>query len=101
MLAVIQTGGKQYDVQVGDVIEIEKIEGKTGDQVVFDQVLLLDDEKEVQVGKPFLKDRQVEAKILEQKKAPKITVIKQKPKKRYFKKQGHQQKLTKVEIVKI
>jgi large subunit ribosomal protein L21 len=61
----------------------------------------LDDEKDVKIGKPFLKDRQVEAKILEQKKAPKITIVKQKAKKRYLKKQGHQQKLTKVEIVKI
>ncbi len=101
MLAVIKTGGKQYDVREGDRIEIEKIEGKVGDKVVFDQVLLMDDEKEVQLGKPILEGAKVEGKILEQTKAPKITIIKQKPKKRYFKKQGHKQHLTVVEIVKI
>jgi large subunit ribosomal protein L21 len=101
MLAVIQTGGKQYDIQVGDTIEIEKIDGKAGDQVFFDQVLLLDDEKDIKIGKPFLKDQKIEAKILEQKKAPKITIVKQKAKKRYSKKQGHQQRLTVVEIIKI
>ena len=101
MLAVIQTGGKQYDVQEGDKIEIEKIEGKAEESVFFDKVLLLDDGKEIQVGRPYLEKTKVEGKILEQKKAPKIIIIKQKPKKRYLKKQGHQQRLTVVEIVKI
>ena len=101
MLAVIQTGGKQYDVREGDKIEIEKIEGKAEETVVFYKVLLLDDGKKVRVGKPYLEKIKVEGKILEQKKAPKIIIIKQKPKKRYLKKQGHQQKLTVIEIVKI
>ncbi len=101
MLAVVQTGGKQYDVREGDKIEIEKLENQVGDKVVFDKVLLLDDGKEVQVGKPILEGITVEAKILEQKRAPKITIVKQKPKKRYFKKQGHSQRLTVVEILKI
>ncbi|MCK5080760.1 MAG: 50S ribosomal protein L21 [Candidatus Moranbacteria bacterium] len=101
MLAVIQTGGKQYDVREGDKIEIEKLEGEVGSKVVFDQVLLLDDGKKVQIGKPVLENQEVEGKILEQKKASKIIIIKQKPKKRYFKKQGHAQKLTVVEITKV
>lgn len=101
MLAVIRTGGKQYEVREGDKIEIEKLEGKAGDKVVFEEVLLLDDGKEVQIGKPVLEKIKVEGKILEQKKAPKIIIIKQKPKKRYFKKQGHTQKLTSVEITKV
>ncbi len=101
MLAVIQTGGKQYDVQEGDKIKVEKIEGKVGDKIVFDQVLLIDDGKDLQVGKPFLEGAKVEGKILEQTKAPKIIIIKQKAKKRYLKKQGHSQKLTEIEIVKI
>lgn len=101
MLAVIKTGGKQYDVREGDKIEIEKIEGKVGDKIVFDQVLLMDDGKEVQIGKPVLEGSTVEGKILKQTRAPKVIIIKQKPKKRYFKKQGHKQQITVVEIVKI
>lgn len=101
MLAVIQTGGKQYDVREGDQIEIEKLESQVGDIFVFDKVLLLDNGKEVQVGKPTLEGVTVEGKILEQKRAPKIIIIKQKPKKRYFKKQGHSQRLTLVEITSI
>jgi len=101
MLAVIQTGGKQYDVREGDKIEIEKLEKKVDEKVSFEQVLLFDDGKDVKIGKPFLTDVKVEGKVLEQKRAPKIDVIKQKPKKRYFKKQGHKQPLTVVEITKI
>lgn len=101
MLAVIQTGGKQYDVREGDKIEIEKLENQIGDKVIFDQVLLLDDDKEVQIGKPFLEGVKVEGKILDQKRAPKVIIIKQKAKKRYFKKQGHYQRLTVVEITSI
>ena len=101
MLAVVQTGGKQYDVREGDKIEIEKLDNQVDDKVIFDKILLLDDGKEVQVGKPFLEGVKVEGKILEQKRAPKIIIIKQKPKKRYFKKQGHSQRLTVVEIVSI
>ncbi len=101
MLAVVQTGGKQYDVREGDKIEIEKLDSQVNDKVVFDEVLLLDDGKEIQIGKPFLEGVKVEGKILEQKRAPKIIIIKQKPKKRYFKKQGHSQRLTVVEIVSI
>jgi len=101
MLAVIKTGGKQYDIREGDKLEIEKLENKVGDKIIFDEVLLVDDGKDVKIGKPFLKDVKVEAKILEQKRAPKILVIKQKPKKRYYKKQGHAQRLTVVEITSI
>ena len=101
MLAVIKTGGKQYDVREGDKIEIEKLEGKAGDKLVFDEVLLVDDEKEIKIGDTVVKGAKVEGKILEQKRDDKVTVIKQKPKKRYFKKQGHRQHLTVVEITKI
>jgi len=101
MLAVVQTGGKQYEVREGDQIEIEKLENQVGDIVSFDRILLLDDGKEIKVGKPVLEGVTVEGKILAQKRAPKIIIIKQKPKKRYFKKQGHSQRLTVVEITKI
>ncbi len=101
MLAVVQTGGKQYDVREGDKIEIEKLDNQVDDKVIFDEILLLDDGKEVQVGKPFLEGAKVEGKVLAQTRAPKIIIVKQKPKKRYFKKQGHSQRLTVVEIISI
>jgi large subunit ribosomal protein L21 len=101
MLAVIQTGGKQYNVQEGEIIKIEKLEGKAGDKIIFDQVLLIDDGKEVKIGKPVLEGVEIEGKILEQTKADKITIIKQKAKKRYLKKQGHRQNLTVVEVTNI
>lgn len=101
MLATIETGGKQYNVKEGDRINIEKIEGEEGSQVFFDKVLLVDDEKEVKVGTPYLPGVKVEGKISAQFRGEKITIIKYKAKKRYRKKQGHRQNLTEVEIVKI
>ncbi len=64
MLAVIQTGGKQYKVKVGDKVKVEKIEAKEGDAVTFDQVLLVSkDEKNAEIGKPFLEVKKVEGLI--------------------------------------
>lgn len=103
MFAVIKTGGKQYLLKEKDVIKIEKIEGKVKETVFFDKVLLLFDEKnkEVKIGKPTLEGVRVEAKILEQGRDKKISVIKYKPKVRYRRKIGHRQPYTKVEILKI
>ena len=101
MLAVIKTGGKQYLVEKGDKVKIEKIEGKVGDKITFSEVLFLGDEKEVKVGNPFLKGAKVEGKILKQGKAKKVVGIKHKAKKRYKVKFGHRQEMTEVEITKI
>lgn len=102
--AVIETGGKQYLVKKGDLLQIEKIEGEAGSNISFDSVLLLskDEEgKELTLGNPLLKDVKVKAKIVELGKEKKVTVFKYKPKKRYRVKKGHRQQYAKVEITEI
>lgn len=100
-VAVIKTGGKQYKVRKGDFLNVEKLEAKEGEEVMFEEVLLIGDEKEVQVGKPTVKGAVVKARILSQFKGEKVVGVKHKAKKRYLKKFGHRQSLTQVEIVDI
>jgi len=101
MLAVIRTGGKQYLVKPGDKIEVEKIEREEGSEVIFSEVLLLEKNKKLEIGNPFVKDAQVKAKILKQKKGKKIIIFKHKPKKHYKVKKGHRQLKTQIEITDI
>lgn len=98
MYAVIETGGKQYRVQQGDTIFIEKLDANDGDTVSFDKVLLISNEGKVEAGKPYVKNAKVEASVIENGKAKKIIVFKYKAKKNYRKKQGHRQPYTKVKI---
>lgn len=100
MYAVIQTGGKQYRVQQGDIIYVEKLNVEEGTEVSFD-VLLLGKEEGIQVGSPVVPSARVVGKVLDQVKAAKIIVYKYKPKKNVRKKQGHRQPYTKVEITSI
>lgn len=101
MYAVIQTGGKQYKVTPGQELRVEKLDGKAGDEVYFDNVLIVSTGDKVTVGKPVLKDARVVAKITRQERGPKIVVFKYKRRKRYRKKQGHRQDLTAVRITEI
>lgn len=101
MYAVIKTGGKQYQVAVGEMLEFEKIEGDRGDSVAFDQVLLVRDDDGVRVGAPLVEGATVRGTIVEQKKGPKITVFKMKRRKGYRKKTGHRQQLTRLRITEI
>jgi large subunit ribosomal protein L21 len=101
MYAIIETGGKQYKVQEGDVIRIEKLNIADGEKVKFDKVLLLSEEGKLNVGKPYVDGASVEGQIEGQGKAKKILVFKYKPKKDYRKKQGHRQPYTQVKIEKI
>jgi large subunit ribosomal protein L21 len=101
MLAVIETGGKQYLVKPGDKIKVEKIKGKEEDKTTFSQVLLLEKNKKLEIGAPYVKGAKVEAKILSQGKGKKTTILKYKPKTRQKTKKGHRQPFTEVEIVKI
>ena len=98
--AVINTGGKQYKVAQGDVLKVEKISDtiKVGDKVVFDQVLLVDDGATTKIGKPTVSGAKVEAEVTEIGRGKKVIIIKYKQKSRYFKKNGHRQPFTKVEI---
>ncbi len=97
-LVVIKTGGKQYLVKKGDRIKVEKIEGKEGKEINFTDVLLIQKDKKVEIGTPFIKGVKVVAKILKQGKGDKVIIFKYKSKKRYKKKTGHRQPYTEVEI---
>ena len=101
MYAVIQTGGKQYRVQQGDVIFIEKIDSQADEAVTFDEVLLVGNDGETKIGTPVVEGAKVEGKVLAQVKSKKIVVYKYKAKKNERKKQGHRQPYTKVEITAI
>ena len=101
MYAVIKTGGKQYRVQQGDVIFVEKINSQADEAVTFEEVLLVNDGEQTKVGAPTVAGAKVEGKVLAQVKAKKIVVYKYKAKKNERKKQGHRQPYTKVEITAI
>ena len=101
MKAVIVTGGKQYTVAEGDVLYIEKLEAEAESTVKFDQVLAVLDGENSKIGAPVVDGASVEAKVVKNGKAKKITVFKYKPKKNEKKKIGHRQPYTKVEITKI
>ena len=101
MKAVIVTGGKQYTVAEGDVLFIEKLNAEAEATVNFDQVLAVLDGENSKFGAPVVEGATVEAKVVKNGKAKKITVFKYKPKKGEKKKIGHRQPYTKVEITKI
>ena len=101
MYAVIKTGGKQYRVQQGDVIFVEKLNAQADEAVTFDEVLLVGDADQSKVGTPVVEGAKVEGKVLAQVKGKKIVVYKYKAKKNERKKQGHRQPYTKVEITSI
>lgn len=100
--AVIATGGKQYQVAVGDTVQIEKIEGlKKGDTVVFDKVLLVDNGSDTTIGAPYISGATVTGEVAVVGRSPKVMVIKYKQKSRYLKKNGHRQPYLKIKITAI
>ena len=101
MYAIIETGGKQYRVQEGDTLFVEKLEANQGDVVTIDSVLAVSKDGKLTVGTPVVEGAKVEAKVVEQGKGKKIIVFKYKPKKDYRRKQGHRQPYTKLVIEKI
>ena len=101
MYAVLQTGGKQYKVQEGDVLFVEKLDVEEGSTVEFDTVLAVSKDSGLVIGKPMVEGAKVTAKVVAQGKAKKVIVLKYKPKKDYRKKQGHRQPYTKLQIEKI
>ena len=100
MYAIIQTGGKQYKVAVGDEVLVEKLNAEVDAEVEFDTLLVADDAG-VKIGTPVLEGVKVKGKVLDQGKAKKVVVFKYKPKKNIRKKQGHRQPFTKVQILSI
>lgn len=101
MYAIIESCGRQYKVTEGDIVFFEKLDGKEGQKLNFDKVVLVSEEGKVQVGNPYVKNATVEGKIVSHGKGKKIIVFKMKAKKNERKKQGHRQPYTKVEITSI
>ena len=98
MYAIVETGGKQYRVEPGDIITVERLPGSKDDEVLFDKVLLISDKEKIELGHPFIKDAKVKGKILNQGRSKKVVVFKFRRRKRYHKKRGHRQYLTTVKI---
>lgn len=101
MYAIIETGGKQFKVQEGDVLNVELLAAEVGSTVVIDRVLMVNKDGKVQVGNPTVAGAKVSLKVEEHGKGKKIVVFKYKSKKNYRKKQGHRQPFTKVVVEKI
>lgn len=101
MFAIIKTGGKQYKVQKGSVLKVEKLDVEDGAEVTFDEVLLVADGDKITLGQPVVEKASVSAKVVENGRNKKVIVFKYKNKTRYSVKRGHRQHFTKVEITDI
>lgn len=101
--AVIATGGKQYKISEGDVLSVEKISGKkkSGDKIIFDKVLLIDDGKDTKIGNPYIAGATVEAIYEGDRAGKKVSIIRFKSKSNYSKKKGHRQIHSKVTIASV
>ena len=101
MYAIVETGGKQYQVEEGRYVDVELLDGEAESKVVFDKIVMIVNGKKSKIGQPYVNGASVEGKILKNGKAKKIIVFKQRPKKGYRKKQGHRQQFSRVMISKI
>jgi large subunit ribosomal protein L21 len=101
MYAVIKTGGKQYRVKPGDTIDVEKLPYDVGDEIELDQVLLVANGPDAQIGRPLVKGAKVKATVTRQAKGRKVIIFKIRPSKRYRRKRGHRQHYTRLRIDKI
>jgi len=96
--AVVETGGKQYKVTVGQTVDVELLGVNEGDTVQFDRVLMVADEGDVRVGRPTVDGARVSATVLGQGRGPKLIAFKYRPKKRYRRKLGHRQGYTRLRV---
>lgn len=101
MYAVVATGGKQYRVEEGETLRVEKLAGEVGEEIVLEDVLLFSDGENVNIGQPRVSGASVKAEIVEQGRLKKVIVFKYKRRKRYRKKQGHKQHFTAIKIKQI
>lgn len=101
MYAIIQTGGKQYRVKPGDIVEVEKKETIEGGGISFDQVMAITDNENIEIGAPFIDGARVNAELVEHKKGKKLIVFKMKRRKRYRRKTGHRQVYLRAKILEI
>lgn len=100
MYAIVETGGKQYRVAEGDIVNVEKLDANVGDKVELSVLMLVNDGKTT-VGNPYVVDHKVVAEVVEQGKADKIVVFKYKAKKNYRRKQGHRQPYSALKILSV
>lgn len=98
MYAIIETGGKQYRVEEGKILRVEKLPAEKGDPVVFDRVLMVQEGEETRFGRPILEECRVKGRSLSQGRGRKMVVFKYKPKKNYRVKRGHRQPFSEVLI---
>jgi len=98
MYAVIKTGGKQYRVQVGEKLKVEKLDMEAGNELVIDQVLMVSNNDQVSVGSPLISGAKVNATVLSQGRHDKIRIFKMRRRKHYQKHQGHRQYYTEIQI---
>jgi large subunit ribosomal protein L21 len=101
MFAVLNTGGKQYKVSQGDLIEVEKLDSDVGDKVTLSQVLMVGEGEKVEVGSPYVSNCKVTGEVVEQGKGAKIIIFKKKRRKNYRRKNGHRQFFTQLKITEI
>ena len=101
MYAIVETGGKQYQVEEGRYVDVELLEGQQDSAVVFDKVVMIVNGKKSKVGQPYVKNASVEGSVVKHDKAKKVLVYKQRAKKGYRRKNGHRQNFTRVMISKI
>lgn len=101
MYAVVATGGKQYRVEEGETLRVEKLAGEVGDEITLEDVLLCSDGEKINIGQPKVSGASVKAEIVEQGRLKKVIVFKYKRRKRYRKKQGHKQHFTAIKIKQI
>ncbi|MDT8304562.1 MAG: 50S ribosomal protein L21 [Anaerolineae bacterium] len=98
MYAIVESGGRQYRAEVGHLFSVEKLPHEVGEQIVLDNVLLLADGDDIQVGQPTVSGASVKVTVVEQYKGKKIFVWKYRPRKRYRRRQGHRQQYTRLRI---
>ena len=101
MYAIVETGGKQYQVEEGRYLDVELLDGEKDSKVVFDKVVMIVNGKKSKLGQPYVAGASAEGTIVKHDKDKKIIVYKQRPKKGYRRKQGHRQGFTRVMISKI
>jgi len=101
MMAVLETGGKQYEVSPGAVIKVEKLSAEVGEEVALDKILMIEDEGKCFWGAPYLEGTRVLAEVMAQDKAKKIIVYKFKRRKSYHRTRGHRQRYTELKIKEI
>ncbi|MBU1167052.1 50S ribosomal protein L21 [Patescibacteria group bacterium] len=99
--AVIKSGGKQYLVEKGDVLDVEKLEKEAKDTIEFEEVLMIADDKDIKFGSPMIEGAKVKAEVVQEYKDKKVIGIKYKAKKRQRKKFGHRQQYTQVKILEV